>query len=156
MYLTNKQKQALSIIKEYGCAGKNQIKTLTKCTDKDINMLISQRYIEKHGDVLTVPAGKPDIRTLMSLEVLVHFSKDLKWHVKADFPYIITFHAGGKVYDVTAVTDDEIILGPAIERVKTENTIVVVQNVDIIGRLNIKRDVLYCTIKPLRWYRKEN
>jgi hypothetical protein len=150
---SNREKRVISFIQEYRTATAQQIKDFTGASDKLLDRITHTHRIQKDGDMYYV-GHQPDINIIKAIPVLIHFKKDIEWHLRADFPFYITFYMHDKTFDVTVIkSGEEAMMSAAINRVQyIERIIAVVEDINSIKQLDINVPVRYCTINPVTFY----
>jgi hypothetical protein len=154
---SDREKRIISFIQEYRTVTARQIKDFTGASDKLLGRITHTHRIQKDGDVYYV-GHHPDMNMIKAMAVLIHFKKDIEWHLRADFPFYITFYMHNKTFDVTVIkSGEEAMMSAAINRVQhIERIIAVVEDINSIKQLDINIPVRYCTINPARFYVMRN
>jgi hypothetical protein len=151
-YLSGREKRILKIIREYKTMSKKQIKKLVGASDELLDKMVKNTMIQNTGDIYFI-GERADINTIMALEVLIYFKKDVTWHLKANFPFCITFYMNNKVFDVAVIrSGEEMLISTAINRIQADRVIVVVEDISSIKKINIDKPVRFCTIEPIVFY----
>lgn len=154
MYIqSSREKRIVSFIQEYRTVTGQQIKDFIGASDKLLDRILHTHRIQKDGDIYYI-GRQPDMNMIKAIPVLIHFKKDIEWHLRSDFPFYITFYMHNKAFDVTVIkSGEEAMMSAAINRVRhIERIIAVVEDINSINRLNIDTPVRYCTVDPVTFY----
>lgn len=151
-YLTGNERQLFNFMREYKTATKRQLKELVNVTDRLLEKAVNSTMVRCENDVYYL-GTKPDSRMIMALEVLVYFKKKVKWHVRGNYPYCISFYMNNKVFDVVVIMEgEEAMMSALINRTIAERVIAVVEKADSIRNLGINKPIRCCTVNPIKFF----
>lgn len=157
LYINNKDKKLLDLINMFGCIKERQIEALVgKKYEKQISHLLSSKLINRHDDIyMTIYQDKIDYNMLKCIDLFIYFNEKIGWYSAEEYPFYIAVMLGDNVYDITTVSSgEESMIYPVINRSKAERVIMIVDDVESIKKLNIEKPVRYCTVNPVKFFRK--
>lgn len=138
-------------MREYKTATRKQLGELVGATDRLLEKAMNSTMMQRDGEIYYL-AQKPDPKMIKALEVLVYFRKKVKWHMRSEFPYHITFYMNDKVFDIAVIEEgEETMMSAAINRTRAERIIAVVENAENIKQTKIDKTLRFCTVNPLRF-----
>lgn len=149
--LTGKERLLINFMREYKSATKEQLKEFVGASDKLLEKALKTTMIRRDGAVYYLGA-KPDEKVIKALDVLMHFKKQAKWHIRSNFPFQVSFYMNNKVFDVVTIDEgEEAMISAAVNRTAAERVIAIIPDEESKDKVKINKPIRFCIVNPLRF-----
>lgn len=148
-----KQEDVIRFLSIFSCATIKQLKTIVKCSDKDIEYLIKNKYVKMKRNILIHKTKIYDERMIVAIDILIQYKYSKIF--KGKYPVMITFwnDKDNKIYDivVTKKVDEQAILKILNKICTADKIIILFQDLEMLEYIHsIGKPLLYCTYFPVK------
>ena len=152
--MNEKQKQISKLLWDFESLREEQVLKICKCTENDINYLISKKIITKEKDTKILKYNNKMInsRNIVAFDVVMEYLDRNAMVKKAKYPINVSMKTERFSYDIIAIKEQEVdTVFNNIDRIsQSDRIIIIIETKNYTKRIiNTKRPCCICIYPPL-------
>lgn len=160
-YITKHESEIIALLSKVGCIKSSQLKSFIDFShinyDATIAYLVKKRLIKtaEDNELIALPAATFDTNIIKAIDVILFFKEKMDWFIKSDYPFLFSFYMNNSLFDITVINNNPSPLDIInINNSSSNKVIAIVDDISIKDKINITKEVRFCTLNPITFYKK--